>query len=536
MKKKYLTKSNVLRISTGCMVAAAVMLSGCKKTEEAQTGGQPTTAASKAGVHNTNVVSPGNADAAFSGYNSAFLVNSGGQTYYKQSISSSTADGTWVASLDILVAEDDYERTGDPATKTLINNLLTTWLANTPPPWSWDGWNDDIGWFSLALIRGYQMTGNSNFLTQAEYGFNFAFSRGWDTQYNGGGIWEQQPNMTPAGQTIDKEALSNNSLGKVACLIYQSTLNPTYLNDAVQIYSWVWNHIYNSSTGQVYTGINESNVVNTGSAVYNQGTFVDYANYLYQITGNVNYYNDAKRSIDYVKNNMTTGGIITNDAGYLNTWGDEFARGLGHFVRDNRMWSTYYSWMQQNANAIWANRRTDYNITWNGWNEQTPSDNTLATSKFASAVAWLQFTPGAQPDNIAGMHYIVSAQNGIAVDNGGSSTNGAGIIQWALNNGQNQQWNFTQNEDSSWNIVSEQSWLALDVPGGNATNGTQLDQWTPTRANNQRWWVDLQSDGTYKIWSQATSGALDNSSNSTNGYKLIEWGWNGGTNQRWKLQ
>ena len=78
--------------------------------------------------------------------------------------------------------------------------------------------------------------------------------------------------------------------------------------------------------------IDRKGVVDTGSAVYNQGTFVDYANLLYQITRNVNYYNDAVRSINYVRDNMTTGGIISNRAGYLNTWADEFARGLGHFV------------------------------------------------------------------------------------------------------------------------------------------------------------------------------------------------------------
>jgi hypothetical protein len=134
------------------------------------------------------------------------------------------------------------------------------------------------------------------------------------------------------------------------------------------------------------------------------------------------------------------------------------------------------------------------------------------------------------------MHYIVSNQNGVAVDNNNTNTNGAGVVQWGLNHGQTQKWNFTQNEDSSWNIVSQSSWLALDVPGGTTTNGLQLDQWTPTRANNQRWWVDKQSDGTFKIWSQATSGALDNSSQSVNGYKLVQWGWNGGAQQRWLLQ
>ncbi|MEO7716407.1 MAG: glycoside hydrolase family 76 protein [Capsulimonas sp.] len=481
-------------------------------------------------------IGSGDADSSFNAFNNAFLVNSGGQTYYKAALNNANADGTWAASLDILVAEDAYERTGSAAHKTLVNNLCTTWLQKTPPPWDWDGWNDDIGWFSLALVRGYQQTGNANFLTQARYGFDMAWARGWDTQYNGGGIWEQQPEKTPAGQAINKEALSNDSLGKVACLIYQSNHDQWYLDRATQIYDWVWHHLYNPSNGQVYANVDRNGVVNTGTAVYNQGTFVDFANYMYQITGNVNYYNDAKRAIDYVKNNMTTNGIISNNAGYLNTWADEFARGLGHFCRDNRQWGTYYPWMVQNADAIMNTRRTDLNITWNGWTQQTPNDNTLIANKFASAVAWLQFTPATQPNNIAGTHAIVSKQNGIAIDNGGSAANGGGVIQWGLNYGQNQKWNFTQNADTSWNIVSQSSWKALDNPGGSATNGTQMVQWTPTRDTNQRWWVDVQSDGSYKIWNQQSSLALDNSSSNTNGQALIEWIWNGGTQQRWLLQ
>ncbi len=68
--------------------------------------------------------------------------------------------------------------------------------------------------------------------------------------------------------------------------------------------------------------------------------------------------------------------------------------------------------MVQNANAAWGCRRTDDNIAWNGWTQQTPSDNTLVTSKFVSAVAWLQFTPATQPNGSGGVHPIVSnAQN-----------------------------------------------------------------------------------------------------------------------------
>lgn len=533
MKVKF-NKSQLLSAFLAPIVVASVLVACSKSENIAPKESAPVVAISANRLK--TVPNYGNADAAFNAFNNAFLVNSGGKTYYKKSISDGTADGTWVASLDILVAEDAYERTGSETHKTLVNNLCNTWLQNTPPPWTWDGWNDDIGWFSLALIRGYQMTGTANFLTQAKYGFDMAFARGWDTQYNGGGIWEQQPDMTPAGEPISKEALSNNSLGKVACLIYQSTHEQAYLDKAIQIYSWVWSHIYNSTTGQVYAGIDRNNVVNTGSAVYNQGTFVDYANLLYQITGNMNYYNDAKRSIDYVKNNMTVNGIISNGASYLNTWADEFARGLGHFVRDNRQWGTYYSWMQQNANAIWNNRRTDYNITWNAWDQKTSADNSLTTSKFASAVAWLQYTPSTQPDNTGGSHTIVSKQNGITIDNASLSGNGTGVVLWGPNGGLGQKWLFTQNEDGSWNIISQYSWKALDVPAGATANDLQMVQWTPTRDVNQRWWVDQQSDGSYKIWSKATNSALDNSSSSVNGYKLTQWTWNGGTQQRWLLQ
>lgn len=321
-------------------------------------------------------------------YNNAFLVNS---NYYKVSINNgnkyANANGSpWQASLCILAMEDAYERTGSAGHKTLVNNLCNQWLADTPPPWTWDGWNDDIGWFTMALIRGYQITGTANFLTQARYGFDMAWARGWDTQYNGGGIWEQQPDKTPAGSPIDKEPLSNNSLGIVACLIYQSNHDQWYLDRATQIYDWMWHHLYNPNNGQVYASIDRNNNVNQSTAVYNQGTFVDFANYLYQITGNVNYYNDAKRAIDYTRNNMTSGGIITNNRTDLDTWADTFARGLGHFCRDNRQWGTYYSWMVQNANAIMSSRRTDYNITYNGWGQGTPYDNNLKSTQFASAV------------------------------------------------------------------------------------------------------------------------------------------------------
>lgn len=492
-----------------------------------------------------SAIGAGDADTMINGYNNAFLVTSGTSAYYKKSQSDSAADGTWVASLDIMGEEDAYERTGNAADKTLVNNLCTTWLQNTPPgstaqPWSWDGWNDDIGWFTMALARGYQITGNTAFLSAAENGFNYAYSRGWDTKWNGGGIWEQQIEYCKNGAAVNKGTLSNDSLGIVACMLYQSTHDASYLGKAEQIYGWEWNHLFNPGTGQVYTGVDQTGTVDKGTAVYNQGTFVDYANYLYQITGQTTYYNDAKKAIDYTKNNLTTDGVFSNNAGYLNTWADTFARGLGHFVRDNHQWGTYYPWMVQNANAIMSSRRTGDNITWNAWTQQTPTDNTLTTSKFVSAVAWLQYTPVTQPSAIAGVHTIVSQQNGIAIDSGGlftiPGTSTASVIQYKRSSSTNQKWNFTQNADMSWNIISESSWQSLDDPGSSTTNGTQVAQWPLSRASNQRWRVAQQPNGGYKIWNEASGLVLDNSLSAVNGHPLVQRGWNGKPQQLWLLK
>ena len=483
-------------------------------------------------VETASAIGAGDADTMFNGFNNAFLVNG---NYYKNKINGTTFDEGWTGAINIMIAQDAFERTGSIAHKNLVNALCTTFLQKFPPGYEWDGWNDDIGWISIMLARGYLITGNADLLYNARVPcFDMVWARGWDTQYNGGGIWEQQPNMTPPGQTIDKQALSNNTMGKAACLIYMGNHDQWYLDRAVQIYNWSRANLYNTSTGHVYNGVERNGVVNTSRNVYNQGTFADFANYLYQITGNVMYYNDAKRALDYVKGpSWYNNGIMTG--GGTNTWSDEYARALGHFCRDNRQWATYHSWAVANANAAWARRRTDYNITWSDFSQQTPNDNNLITNRFCDAAAWLQFTPVNIPSNIWGRHTIVGMNN-MAIDTLGLTANNSIVGLWGLGPSQNQLWNFSQNADGSWNIVSQSSWKSLDVPGGNPANNTKIIQWPPTRGSNQRWWVDQQSDGTYRIWNQQSGASLDSSSTTNNGTQLIQWGWSGGAQQRWRLQ
>ncbi|KAI1298378.1 glycoside hydrolase family 76 protein [Xylaria venustula] len=476
-------------------------------------------------------ISNSDADAMFNDWNTAFL--SGSQ--YRKSVDDSSPDTTWPASLDILVAEDAFDRTGDASRMTLVNNLLNSWLTATPPPWSWDGWNDDIGWFTLALARGYQITGTQNFLTQAEYGFNYAFGRGWDETYVGGGIWEEQPaNAQGDGHTPGKEALSNDSLGKVACLLFQSTGNQTYLQSAEKIYAWVRKNLFDTQTGKLITGIDWNNNAITGTAAYNQGTFIDFATLLWKTTFNSMYRDDALLALEFGKSSLTKNGIFSNSNTGLNTWADEMARGVGNIVTAAGKWDTYFDWMNQNANSILANRRTDKGITWNAWDQLTPNTD-LKTNTYASAVAWLQYTPAVKPSNVSGIMYITNKATGLRIDSGSSRTSGSNIVQWGANTGLAQKWLINQSPDFSWTLTSLQTWLVVDNPAGSTQNGADMIQWRSTRATNQRWWIDQQADGSYKIWNKESEKALDGSGSTNNGALVAQNDWTGADSQKWVI-
>jgi hypothetical protein len=416
-------------------------------------------------VAHLDVVVETTADMAIDAFNKAYLIQTNGLTYYASSLTNRVPDGTWTMCLDIQGQEDAYERTQSPQQRQLINSLLTTFLIQTPPPWSWDGWNDDIGRFSLALARGYQMTGNTNFLNAAEYGFNFAFTRGWDTNYNSGGIWEEQP-ANDSGAP-GKNPLACDSLLQTVCILYQSTSNAVYLTQAEQIYSWVRNNLFDTNTGLVYGSLSTNGIVNTTPNLYNQGTFVDCANLLHNITGQQVYYNDALLAVEYTRNNLTVNGIFNSGATYLNTWAAEYARGMGHFVKDNNLWSIFYPWMLANANAAWICRRPDYNVSWSEWTQPTPITNDMIANWAVNAVAMTQATLASEP----GLFNCTNSLNGAIIGTSGSWGNNENTIAKVFDGNLS---TFFDGPDTSGD------WVGLDFGVGVSNTIGQINYWLRT--------------------------------------------------------
>src|ERR1700753_3484938 len=77
------------------------------------------------------------ADDAFSAWNSAFLVKTGGDTFYSTTaVSAGTVrSGTWVGALDIAVAEDYYEHTHLAVDRARVSDLVTTFVAKEGTDW-----------------------------------------------------------------------------------------------------------------------------------------------------------------------------------------------------------------------------------------------------------------------------------------------------------------------------------------------------------------------------------------------------------------
>jgi hypothetical protein len=483
------------------------------------------------GAHGARAQNSVNADTVYNGWLNAYLIRSGGQTYFCNSLTDRSRAFMWGQAYMITGVEDAYDKNKAADRKQLVTDLLNTFIANEITPdtnknLAWDTWNDDLAWAIIALIRGYQITGNTAYRDAAITNWNVVYNRGWDNTF-GGGIWE---NMADHLQSSgNKGGLSNWTMVIAGSLIYQSTGDATILSKSQAIYSWARANVFDTTSGRVYEAVGYNGVGGDDNA-YNSGLLLNAANALYKITNNSQYFNDATLAATHVINKYP---ILNEDHPANGDFGgDQFYRGLSLFARQNNLWNTYWQWLENNCSSAWNNRRTDSNVSWNNFTSPTTTGNLRAMEAEGSVVvqAVTQISP------ITGEHTIFNQANSLVIDNASTTTQGAGMLQWGWNGGVQQKWIFSQNSDTSWNIINKYSGQALDDPNNSIINGTQIVQWGANSGSNQRWWVDVQSDGSYKIWNKQSSLALDNDNMTSNGAPLIQWTWNGGANQRWYLK
>jgi len=256
--------------------------------------------------------------------------------------------------LDVLV--DGYQRTGDPAYITKMNELhqaisVNFYHSGTGTPY-WHPYFDDMEWMALASIRAYEATGLTRYKTLAIRLWDW-IKDGWTDTKFGGIMWEiNSPNS--------KNACSNAPAIIIAARLYKMTGEEEYLTWAKRIYNWTGQHLVDNTVGYVWDGYGNYNVGNVYT--YNIGTWVGGCLELYLITGEEVYLNRAIKSANLVVNDIkkfSPYGILYNgeNSGDGGLFKGIFMRYLSQMILHgglkDEVKNNYINYFRDNGIAVW---------------------------------------------------------------------------------------------------------------------------------------------------------------------------------------
>jgi hypothetical protein len=475
---------------------------------------------------------------------------------------------------------------------TMCNKFTAAYGTN----WSSNTFNDDVTWACIAFVRAYTATGNTTYRTIAKNNFDMMYARAWSSAL-GGGLWWTTSNQYKSACVNFPAAIAAHLLSvALGDSSYATKSQNIYNWGKANLFDASTGTVYdgmNSDGTKNTSSLSYNQGTFAGAAYYRGDTAAgiksgDWLNGVwgrtmpvYGPTGDSAGFNGiALRWLAKLGYDSAWRQAVANNA-----WGRRNASNLAGCQWDratasdiNDSWScsdvvvamstvaedgskamlfgdsnyngiaSYglgpgsYTLSQLQALAYQDNSASSLRVP-PGWTVTFyQEDNFTGTSwTFNADTTWV----GAANDLMtscrivapatSGVHRVVNVQSGKAIDNG-SSTLGSGCVQWTVNDvsgGNQQKWSFTQNSDTSWNIVNKLTNLALEMQS--TADGAQVKAWTANGGTNQRWWVDAQSDGTYKIWNQWSGKALENASSSVDGAQIIQWSWGGGNWQRWIL-
>jgi hypothetical protein len=117
-----------------------------------------------------------------------------------------------------------------------------------------------------------------------------------------------------------------------------------------------------------------------------------------------------------------------------------------------------------------------------------------------------------------------------------ATNDGARIVQWARNNGNQQQWQFVDSGGGYYRLRSRLSGKVLDVYNFSTANGASIVQWADGNGTNQQFRL-ADSDGGYvRLINRNSNKVVEvQGASTTDGGNIVQYDdWNG-NNQQWQL-
>ncbi|MEV4620674.1 non-reducing end alpha-L-arabinofuranosidase family hydrolase [Asanoa sp. NPDC049573] len=162
----------------------------------------------------------------------------------------------------------------------------------------------------------------------------------------------------------------------------------------------------------------------------------------------------------------------------------------------------------------------------------------LAALLVGAAAATVLASPAAAATVDTSAWYVLLNRNsGKALDVYNLATNdGARIVQWARNNGNQQQWQFVDSGGGYYRLRSRLSGKVLDVYNFSTANSANIVQWTDLNGTNQQFRLADSSDGYIRLINRNSNKVMEVQGASTaDGGSIVQYDdWNG-NNQQWQL-
>ncbi|MFJ8966438.1 non-reducing end alpha-L-arabinofuranosidase family hydrolase [Lentzea sp. NPDC102401] len=134
-------------------------------------------------------------------------------------------------------------------------------------------------------------------------------------------------------------------------------------------------------------------------------------------------------------------------------------------------------------------------------------------------------------------YVLVNRNSGKALDVYNLATNdGARITQWARNDGNQQQWQFTDSGGGYYRLKSRLSGKVLDVYNFSTADGGSIVQWADGNGTNQQFRLADSDSGYVRLINRNSNKSVEVQGGSTaDGANVVQYSdWNG-TNQQWQL-
>lgn len=313
------------------------------------------------------------------------------QQFYVQSTGLYAAPSGWWNAANAMTVLANYSKvTGSTQYLNVLANTFVQASAANKTANFINSYDDDEGWWALAWIDAYDLTGDSRYLAMSQTIFADIAAQ-WDTTTCGGGVWWKKPNQY-------KNAIANELFLAVAASLANRTTGTaaaSYLAWAQKEWAWFKGSGMINSQSLINDGLNSTNpdaCTNNGGNTwsYNQGVILGGLAELYKADHDSTLLSQAAAIANATLTQLTVNGILVDrsvSGGDAPQFKGVFARNLMYLdavAPDPR----YKAFVDANANSIWSNDQGpnhDFGALWQGPFDS--ADATRQTSALDALVA-----------------------------------------------------------------------------------------------------------------------------------------------------